>query len=183
MNWAIWLGLFLLAVFIFAGIMENDSKSKRSGDLEKARKEARKLDRIINRGSDHSDGARQNRSGREAALSVSIVGSDSIPVRFDTADVLSAELETNTTSRSKTNAGSLATRAVVGGAALGPLGALAGAVTSSKTSSELVSAIKVRVVTRHGVRHVTFYDGEPKPAGHLSSEFDAAHHAIGRLMR
>lgn len=179
-QWFYWTMFAVFVLGIVGAIFEHRSKAKKALQLTRAKHDAAEFDRVMNFGRSDTYSAPDSPSSPRGTI-VSIVDKNAVASMFDLDQILSVDIETETTSTTKTRLGSMVTRAAVGGALVGPIGALAGAATANKTTASLVTSIKVRVVTSSNVRRLVFYLGEAKPASALTAEFDEAHRAVARL--
>jgi hypothetical protein len=117
--------------------------------------------------------------GQKITLMMSLQTLEMEPSEIDSAEVVIS----SPSSIQKTNRGSQVGRAVVGGVLLGPLGAAAGAVTATRTQTQLIDSIAVRVVANNHVYDVPFYQGIPRPESEISSHVFEAQRALRAIQR
>lgn len=173
MDWLLWVCAAVVVLGIVLAILDSQDKSAARA----------KTEGLLGSGVNFisHDGAR--------GISVSSSGTLTVASQYGSrtiakVDVISASIMKEGRASIKSNRGSQLGRAVVGGALLGPLGAVAGAVTGSKTQTEEISSITLRVLTRGSSPYedIVFYSGPPKPASQLSHEMRSANNALSHIL-
>lgn len=173
MDWLIWICVAVAVLGVFGAIWDSQDKA-----AARARTEG-KL------------GSGVNFISRDGAQGISVSSSGTVTVASQygsrtiaKADVISASVMKEGRTSIKSNRGSQLGRAVVGGALLGPLGAVAGAATGSKTQTEEITSITLRVLTRGSSPYedIVFYSGSAKPESELTHELRAANNALSRIL-
>lgn len=91
-----------------------------------------------------------------------LIGRDEQWRQFDFEQIIQVDLLRDNNVITSTNRGSQLAGAVIGGIAFGPLGALAGALSSKTRSQNLIRKLVLRIIMEDGTHSITLVDGGPQ---------------------